>query len=119
MVGHYYAHPLSSTTRRYRRFIRGPIPEGWMQRASAISPTAGLVGLILWSVAYENKLFGLSGRKYRSEPIKITNQMCDKYGISKQAKMVALKKMADAGLIRLRKPQGSSPRALIIDPELL
>lgn len=90
-----------------------------MQRASAISPTAGLIGLVLWSVAYKEKLFGPTGQKYRSEPILVTNKMCEKYGISKSAKLESLRKMSEAGLIRLKRPRGSSPKAHILDNDLI
>ena len=110
--------PLSATTRRYKRFIQGPLPLEWFQKASLISATAGVIGMIIWQIAYEKKKFGRSGQRYRSKPIRLSNQMTEKYGVHRHAKMSALKKMEDEGLIRLRLPKGSSPEVLIIDSEV-
>ena len=39
--------PPSKRPRRYERFIRGPLPEEWFKKASSISKTAAVLGLIL------------------------------------------------------------------------
>ena len=108
-----------SQPRRYEEFIRGPIPEQWIRKAGAISTTAGMVGLILWGIAYRQKLFGRTGRRRRSNPIRLSNAMTEKYGIKRSAKLEALKKLGEAGLIRLRLKNGSSPEAMIIDDYIL
>jgi len=45
--------------------------------------------------------------------------MTEKYGVKRSAKLEALKKLAEAGLVRLRMKNGSSPEVLIIDDYLL
>jgi len=107
-----------SKSRQYRHFIRGPLPLKWFQKASTISRTAGVVGMIIWMIAYQKKLFGHDGQRRTSGSIKVTNQTCMKWGVCGNSKNIALRLMEKAGLIRLDTKRGRSPIVRIIDNEL-
>ena len=105
-------------SRQYKQYIRGPLPLKWFQMASTISRTAGVVGLIIWRIAYQSKLWGYDSQRRTSGHIKITNQTCIKWGVCGNSKNTALRLMEEAGLIRLDTKRGRSPAVQIIDAEL-
>ena len=108
----------TSKSRQYRQYIRGPLPLKWFQKASTISRTAGVVGMIIWRIAYQKKLWGYDSQRRTSGHIKVTNQTCMKWGICGNSKNTALRLMEKAGLIRLELKRGRSPVVQIIDAEL-
>ena len=105
-------------SRQYEEYIRGPLPLKWFQKASNISRTAGVVGLIIWKIAYQRKLWGHDSQRRTSGSIKVTNQTCMKWGICGNSKNIALRMMEEAGLIRLDTKRGRSPAVQIIDDDL-
>jgi hypothetical protein len=109
----------TSKSRQYKQFIRGPLPLEWLQKASNISRTAGVVGLIIWGIAYQRKLWGQDSQRRTSGYIKVTNQNCLKWGVCGNSKNTALRLMDEAGLIRLDLKRGRSPIVQIIDGELV
>ena len=108
----------TSKSRQYRQYIRGPLPLKWFQKASTISRTAGVVGLIIWRIAYQRKLWGYDSQRRISGHIKVTNQTCKKWGVCGNSKNTALRLMEKAELIRLDTKRGRSPIVQIIDNEL-
>ena len=108
----------TSKSRQYNQFIRGPLPLKWFQKASTISRTAAVVGLIIWGIAYQRKLWGYDSQRRTSGHIKVTNQTCKKWGVCGNSKNTALRLMEKAGLIRLYLKRGRSPVVQIIDAEL-
>ena len=114
----YYTNKRVAKSRRYKEYIRGPLPLNWLQRASTISRTACVVGLIIWRIAYQKKLWGHSNQRQISGAIKLTNQTCMKWGVCGNSKNTALRLMEKAGLIRLELKRGRSPVVQIIDDEL-
>ena len=105
-------------SRQYKEYVRGPLPLKWFQSASSISRTAGVVGLIIWKIAYQRKLWGYDSQRRTSGSIKVTNQTCMKWGICGNSKNTALRRMEEAGLIRLDTKRGRSPVVQIIDDDL-
>jgi hypothetical protein len=105
-------------SRQYKEYVRGPLPLKWFQLASNISRTAGVVGLIIWKIAYQRKLWGHDSQRRTSGSIKVTNQTCMKWGICGNSKNIALRMMEEAGLIRLDTKRGRSPVVQIIDDDL-
>ena len=105
-------------SRQYNQYIRGPLPMKWFQRASSISRSAAVVGLIIWGIAYQKKLWGYDSQKRTSGHLKVTNQTCMKWGICGNSKNTALRLMEKADLIRLDTKRGRSPVVQIIDAEL-
>ena len=108
----------TARSRQYKEYIRGPIPLMWFQRASTISRTAGVVGLIIWRIVYQKKLWGPDSQRRTSGHIKVTNQTCKKWGVCGNSKNTALRLMEKAGLIRLDLKRGRSPLVQIVDDEL-
>ncbi len=108
----------TSKSRQYSQYVRGPLPLKWFQRASTISRTAGMVGLIIWWIAYQKKLWGYDSQRRTSGAMKVTNQTCMKWGVCGNSKNTALRLMEKAGLIRLDLKRGRSPVVQIIDAEL-
>ena len=114
-----YSTPNRTTkSRQCKEYVRGPLPLKWFQRASTISRTAGVVGLIIWRDAYQKKLWGYDSQRRTSGHIKVTNQTCKKWGVCGNSKNTALRLMEEAGLIRLELKRGRSPLVQIIDDEL-
>ena len=83
---------------KYRQYVRDPLPLKWFQRASTISRTAAVVGMIIWRIAYQRKLWGYDCQRRTSGHIKVTNQTCMKWGICSNSKNTALRLMEKAGL---------------------
>ena len=108
----------ASKSRQYKQYIRGPLPLKWFRKASTISRTAAVVGLIIWRIAYQSKLWGYDSLRRTSGSIKVTNQTCKKWGVCGNSKNTALRLMEKAGLIRLELKRGRSPVVQIIDAEL-
>ena len=108
----------TSKSRHYNQYIRGPLPMKWFQRASSISRSAAVVGLIIWGIAYQRKLWGYDSQRRTSWPMKVTTQNCMKWGVCGNSKNTALRLMEEAGLIRLDLKRGRSPIVQIIDDEL-
>jgi len=108
----------TSKSRQYKEYVRGPLPLKWFQRASSISRSAAVVGLIIWGIAYQRKLWGHDSQRRTSGSMKVTNQTCMKWGICGNSKNTALRLMEEAGLIRLDLKRGRSPVVQIIDAEL-
>ena len=106
-------------SRQYKQFIRGPLPLKWFQKASTISRTAAVVGMIIWRIAYQRKLWGHDSQRRTSGAIKVTNQNCMQWGVCGNSKNAALRLMEEAGLIRLDLKRGRSPVVKIIDNELV
>jgi hypothetical protein len=109
----------TSKSRQYNQYIRGPLPMKWFQRASSISRSAAVVGLVIWGIAYQRKLWGHDSQKRTSGYIKVTNQNCLKWGVCGNSKNTALRVMEEAGLIRMDTKRGRSPIVQIIDNELV
>ena len=115
-----YSTPNRTTkSRQYKEYVRGPLPLMWFQRASTISATAGVIGIIIWREAYQKKLWGYDSQRRTSGSIKVTNQTCMKWGVCGNSKNTALRLMKKAGLIRLELKRGRSPVVQIIDAELV
>ena len=108
----------TSKSRQYEEYVRGPLPLKWFQKASTISRTAGVVGMIIWRIAYQKKLWGHDSQRRTSESMKVTNQNCMKWGVCGNSENTALRLMEKAGLIRLDTKRGRSPIVQIIDAEL-
>ena len=101
--------------RQYRNFARGPIPDEWMKKAGRLSANAIAIGFVLWKLSYQRKLWGDSGLRNRSLPVRLTNKMVEDWGISRFIKTTTLKQMEQEGLILIRQEKGSSPDIIIVD----
>jgi hypothetical protein len=78
-------------TRTSDKFIKGPLPFTWFERAAACSPTAVKVGLLL---------FYLHGLKRKT--LSLSNEMAKRFHISRNSKRNALCSLEAGGLVKLR-----------------
>ena len=106
-------------TRKYEAFIRGPIPEEWLQKAGKIPGAALVIGLMLWQRAYMGGLWGEDWQDRESGEITLGNKFLEAWGTSRSARDRALVKLEKAELITVKRHQGRLPRIQIIDKELL
>lgn len=74
-----------------RRFVKGPLPLEWFERASQCGPAAVTLGMLLF---YKHGL-GLS-------PLSISVELAKQFSVSESTRRRTLRKMATAGLIQLQ-----------------
>lgn len=91
--------------RRYRHFIKGPIPLSWMSRACQLPGHALHVALCLWY------LCGLT----RSRTVTLGNRVLRDFHVDRHAKYRALGALERAGLVRVTQARGALPRVEILD----
>ena len=78
------------------------MPLKWFQKASNISRTAAVVGMIIWRDAYQKKLWGYDSQRRTSGAMKVTNQTCMKWGVCGNSKNTALRLMEEASELILK-----------------
>ena len=105
--------------RKYAAYLRGPLPEVWFKKAESIKGAALVLGLMLWKKSYRFQLWGEGGQAKESEEMYFTDRELKEWGSSKAARDRVLPKMVDAGLVKVTRKKGVSPRIKIIDQELL
>jgi hypothetical protein len=88
-----------------RRFIKGPLPLSWLQRAAALPGKALHVALGLWYVR------GLCC----SVTFPFKRRVAREFGISPDATYDALTNLEAAGLIRVDRHRGRSPIVTILE----
>lgn len=81
------------------KFIKGPIPFDWQQKANSLPGKAGQVGIALWF---------LSGIK-KSKVFKITAEALLLAGCVRQTFAKGLTELEDAGLISVKRNPGQKP----------
>lgn len=91
-----------------RPFLKGPIPIHWLVLAKKASPTALIVGLVLWY---------LSGLE-KKMTIKITNRKLKIWKLTRYAKYRGLKELEKAGLIKVMRQKKRSPVVTILNGEI-
>ncbi len=96
-----------SSAKKVDYFIKGPIPLNWLAKASALGGKGPLaVGLVVWFLA------GL--KKTRSE-LKLTTKNLLRLGVNRKLAYRGVKKLEQAGLLRVTRKHGSSPVVSILD----
>jgi hypothetical protein len=83
------------------RFLRGPIPWGWLARASELPGSALIVGLALWRLA------GVT----RVHTVTLTGKALKPLELSRQTRARALEALEAAGLVTVCREQG---RAVVV-----
>ena len=86
------------------KFIAGPVDVSWLVQASQLGVKALLVGLALWHIR------GLR----KADTFIVSNIMVQDWGILPDAKRRALRKLEEAGLIRVEKRGKLSPFVTIL-----
>ena len=84
-----------------QRFIKGPLPLPWMQRAMALPGKGTQVALALWYLA------GLT----QSSQVKLSPSVVRSFGVSRDAQYDAIVRLERASLITVKRTPG---RALMV-----
>jgi hypothetical protein len=93
-------------TKQVGGFIRGPIPLEWIIRAARIPRrNAVLVGLVLHY---------LSGLRNERDGLVLTVRRCQPFGLGRKGVQRGLADLEAAGLIRVSRTAGQSPRVDIV-----
>lgn len=87
-------------------FIKGPLPLWWFEQAAALPGKALHVALAIWFQV------GLEG----TQTVKLGQKRVNRFGVSRDARYDALRRLADAGLIELVQHPGQSPTVTVIMP---
>jgi hypothetical protein len=86
-------------------FLNGPVPLPWLEAAARLPGRSLHVGMVLWYAA------GLSG----SGSVYLSNRLCLRFGLDRNAKYRALRSLGDARLIAVLRKRGRSPQVTILD----
>jgi len=86
-------------------FTKGPIPYWWSYRANQLGPATGVIAQSLWFYV------GING----SYTVKLDRNIDLLSGISRQSRQKCLKRLHDAGLIKLVLLRGAYPIVSILD----
>ncbi len=87
------------------RFLKGPVPCAWLQRAARLPGKPLHVGIALYQRAGMEK----------SDTVKLSNGVLEDWGIDRYAKRRALKDLEIAGLVSVKRRHGRSPVVTILD----
>ena len=87
------------------RFLSGPVPLAWLVVAAKLPSRSLHVGMVLWYAA------GLSG----SATVHLSNILCLRFGLDRNAKYRALRLLEGAGLIVVQRRRGRSPSVTILE----
>jgi hypothetical protein len=85
-------------------FIGGPLPLAWMTTAGLLPGKSLHVGLVLWYLA------GLT----KSTSVRLGAKPLERFGVSRDAKYEALRRLESAGLISVKQQPGQAPWVTII-----
>lgn len=85
-------------------FIKGPLPLDWFEVAAALPGKTLHVALAIWFQV------GLE----RSPTVRLSQKRLARFGVSRDAKYDALKRLADAGLIEVVQSAGQAPAITVI-----
>ena len=86
------------------RFVRGPIPCDWLQRALACGGKSGNLALALWWLA------GMQ----RCNPIRLTRQVALDFNISPRCARRLLASFERAGLVQVARKRGRGPQVVLL-----
>jgi len=88
-----------------KRYLNGPLPLSWLEAAARLPGRSLHVGMVLWYAA------GLSG----SAEVHLSNTLCLRFGLDRNAKYRALRALGDARLVMVRNKRGRSPLVTLLD----
>lgn len=85
------------------KFLKGPVPWAWIEKAASLPGSALAVGLALWRLAGAMK----------SMTVRLANSETEALGVSRSAKSRALAELERAGLVTIEQRSGCIPRVTI------
>ena len=89
-----------------QKFVCGPIPCGWLQKALT---QGGKAGALCWAIWW---LAGIQ----RSNPIRLTAQALRRFSIQPQAARRLLSKFEKVGLVKVNRKTGRGPMVTLLHP---
>ena len=92
--------------RRSSRFIRGPIPMPWVERACRLRGQVGRVVLAIWF-----------GRGLAGEPVALSETRLAAFGVTPRTGRRVLRRLEAAGLVSVERRRGRSPRVRVLTVE--
>lgn len=87
------------------KFLKGPIPMNWIEKASQQSGHALHVGMALWHLSGLNK----------SAKVKLSGSVLRRMGVDRYAGYRGLQKLEEAGLVEVDRHKGRNPIVTILD----
>ncbi len=99
------ARTFVPTVVRSDKFLKGPVPWAWIEKAASLSGSALAVGLALWRLAGAVK----------SKTVRLANSETEALGVGRSAKSRALVELEQAGLVSVERRSGCLPRVTILD----
>lgn len=87
------------------KFLKGPVPWAWVEKAGRLKGHALHVGIALWLLAGINK----------NRTVKLSSSPLDNLGVSRFSMYRALQKLESAGLITVDRHTGRNPVVTILD----
>ncbi len=85
------------------RFLKGPIPWSWLQKASLQHPKGLHVAINIWFLKAVTK----------KNDFPLSNKILREMGVSRQAKNESLRKFEEVGLVDLKQVIGKSPIVIV------
>lgn len=89
------------------QFLRGPIPLAWLARAAKLPGKSPLA--VALAIRFEE------GRLEAGRPIKLTNPLVAKFGVSRKSKYRAIDALEQAGLIEVSRSPRKAPSVRVIE----
>ena len=96
-----------STDADKKWFIKGPLPLNWFEVAAALPGKSLHVALAIWFRV------GLE----RQSTVKLGQKVMGRFGVSRDAKYDALRRLVEAGLIEIEQLPGKAPSVTVITLE--
>ncbi len=90
------------------KFLKGPVPWWWIEKAARLPGSALVVGLALWRLAGALK----------SSTVRLANSETEALGVGRSAKSRALRVLEEASLITVERRPGCIPRVTILKLEV-
>jgi len=100
--------PQRERSRTTEYFLKGPIPLRWLHAAASLPGKAYTLGNVLWWFRGMNP----------TKPIKVTRKSLAEFSISEDAYRDGLKRLEEAGLVKVTRPIGQRALVEILEPEL-
>ena len=91
------------------RFLRGPIPWGWLCAAAAASKSGAAVKVAL-------ALWHLSGLNRQAKTVTLTGKVLRELGVERHAGYRGLEALEAAGLVTVERHPGRRPVVTILEP---
>jgi hypothetical protein len=97
--------PKRDKKRRRQDFLRGPVPIAWIGKATSLGWKATQVALAIYFVA---------GLKKGQADLPLSTVTCRRFGLTRGGKLVGLKALEEAELIRVQRTHGKNPQVTIL-----